>query len=331
VVSAKDRRGSRRPWLSSRRSASKDEPARKRAQPIGAIAFRDAAGPASGKSTARGHLTGATPRSPEEAEAVRLRKELEAVRAHAQALARAQKAVSEKLIQSRDEERRRIARGLHDGTAQCIAALGMNLGVVRRRTTITDRKARRALAECFRLSEQASRELRTLSYLVHPPLLDEAGLGAALRGYVAGFAERTGTRVELALSPRLGRLSDKVEMTLFRVVQECLANIHRHSGSLTAQILIKRHATNVVAEVKDAGRGTSPGALGRDGSMLGLGVGIQGMRERVGQLGGRLEIDSGRRGTTVKATVPLESEARPVAARMKLGRARRGEHGRNRA
>jgi signal transduction histidine kinase len=253
----------------------------------------------------------------------RLRKEIEVARAQIQALTKAQKVASEELIQSQDEERRRIARGLHDGTAQCIAALSMNLGVVKQRAAITDRRARRALAECLSLSEQASRELRRLSYLLHPPLLDGAGVGSALRRYAAGFAERSGIRVELALSPRLGRLPEDVETTLFRAVQECLANVHRHSGSRTAQILIKRHATDVVAEVKDAGRGTPLGALGRDGNMLGLGVGIRGMRERVGRLGGRLEINSGRRGTTVKAIVPLQGEARSLAARASPGSARR--------
>ncbi len=318
-----------RPWRASSRAASQGKLARKRAPPS---PVEQKLFPAAGIGASAGGVEAfaqMTSRTSEESEVARLRKELEAARAQVQALTKARKAASEELIQSQDEERRRIARGLHDGTAQCIAALSMNLGVVRQRTTMTDPKARRVLAECLSLSEQASRELRTLSYLLHPPLLDEAGLGTALRGYAAGFAERSGIRVELELSPRLGRLPDDVETTLFRVVQECLANIHRHSGSRTAQILIKRHATDVVAEVKDAGRGTPPGALGRDGSMLGLGVGIRGMRERVEQLGGRLEIDSGRRGTTVKAIVPLQGEARWLAARVKPGGARREKRGRN--
>ena len=191
-----------------------------------------------------------------------------------------------------DEERRRLARELHDSTGQKAAALGP--------------KTRKALSECFNLSEQIVREVRTLSYLLHPPMLDEVGLGSAIRWYDDGVAQRGGLQIDLNLPENIGRLPAEVETALFRIVQESLTNIHRHSGSPTVRIRIVQDTSGIALEVQDDGQGMLPGILDRGTeAVAGLGVGIAGMRERVRQLGGRLEIDSGSQGTTVRATLPL--------------------------
>jgi signal transduction histidine kinase len=147
--------------------------------------------------------------------------------------------------------------------------------------------------------------MRTLSYLLHPPLLDEDGLASALAWYVKGFAERSEIKIDLKVSPNFGRLPQEVETTLFRVVQESLTNVHRHSKSLTASIRLSRRATEVKLEIADKGQGMPAKALHSGYQKSGqLGVGIMGMSERAGQLGGRLEIDSSRRGTTIRVVIP---------------------------
>ena len=154
--------------------------------------------------------------------------------------------------------------------------------------------------------KELSRELRTISHLLHPPLLDEAGLPSAVRWYVEGFAERSKIRVSLDLDTNLGRLSSECETAIFRLVQECLTNIHRHSGSLTASISISRTPRQVRVEVRDQGKGISVQKQ-RDAGAMKRGVGIQGMQERVRQLGGRLQINSGKGGTSVVAILPTET------------------------
>ena len=169
------------------------------------------------------------------------------------------------------------------------------------------------LSETISLAELTLNEIRTISYLLHPPLLDEMGLSAALEYYVEGFSQRSRLPVTLKISPQLGRLPKDVERTLFRIVQESLTNILRHSGSPSARIALGRNPDGVVLEVVDSGRGiqtSSPGKLG--GTPAKPGVGIPGMRERVRLIGGRLEIESGAQGTTVRATLPIsESGANP--------------------
>ena len=210
------------------------------------------------------------------------------------------------LLRLRDEERRRIARELHDSTAQSLAALAMNLARVREAGAALDAGAARALAESLDLAASCSQEIRTLSYLLHPPLLDELGLSAALRWYADGFAQRSGIEVDLEVAPELGRLHQEVELALFRVVQESLANVHRHSGSSRASIRVIAGSSEVVLRVADEGRGLpEEAAADPQWAVAGVGVGIAGMRERVSQLGGRLEIRSGRRGTTVEAALPF--------------------------
>jgi len=213
--------------------------------------------------------------------------------------------LSGRLMRLQDEERRRIARELHDSTAQALAALLMNLGAVQRSAARLGKKARQALAESLDLAKQCSQEVRTVSYLLHPPLLEELGLISALRHYVDGYTQRSGIRVELEAPPDFGRLPQEIELALFRVVQECLTNVHRHSGSPTARVRLAREFDGVRLEVRDEGRGIPPEKLGRAGQVLpGLGVGIAGMQERLRQLGGRLGIVSGDRGTTVTAIIP---------------------------
>ena len=213
--------------------------------------------------------------------------------------------LSARLLQLQDEERRRIARELHDAIGQNLAALVMNLTSARKSADKGDPKARQAISGNLEVAEQCLKEMRTLSYLLHPPLLDEDGLASALAWYVKGFAERSGIKVDLKVSPNFGRLPQEVETTLFRVVQEGLTNVHRHAKSPTANIRLSRRATGVKLEITDKGQGMPTKALHSGDQNSGqLGVGIMGMRERAGQLGGRLEIDSSRRGTIVRVVIP---------------------------
>jgi signal transduction histidine kinase len=213
--------------------------------------------------------------------------------------------LSSRLLQMQDEERRRIARELHDSAGQTLAALQMNLGQIEQRAQAIDPK----IAECARESaeflDHLSRELRTISHLLHPPLLDEAGLPSAVRWYVEGFSTRSRIPVELELSPDLGRLAPEVETTIFRIIQESLTNIHRHSGSRSAAIRLLRREYEVELEIGDQGKGI-PSQDG-DGRPSRPGVGIQGMRERVRQLGGEFSIQSSGRGTTVSAKLPIQT------------------------
>jgi len=208
------------------------------------------------------------------------------------------------LLRSRDEERRRIGRELHDSTAQELVAVAVNLDLVRQRITGRDVTTDNLVSDSQAIIEQCQRELRTLAYQLHPPVLDEVGLAGAVEEYAAGFAQRSGIKVTLDTSPALGRLPAETERALFRVVQESLGNVHRHSGSPTATIRIAREAAAAVLEVNDQGCGLR---VRGDGTVAKAGVGLAGMRERVRQLGGRFEIESSGRGTTVRAIVPGEA------------------------
>jgi len=213
---------------------------------------------------------------------------------------------SRRLRRAQDEERRHLARGLHDSTAQKLAAVNMNLGRLKHLVAGTDPAVRNLVGDIAALVEDCSKEVRTLSYLLHPPLLDQLGLPAACRSYLEGFSKRSGVRVRLDVPDDLGRLPASAELALFRVLQEALANIQRHSGSKTASIRLTRAANRVVLKVSDRGRGISAAVL-RDVAQGfgGPGLGLLSMRERVDQLGGRLEIESGTKGTTLVATLPL--------------------------
>jgi PAS domain S-box-containing protein len=210
--------------------------------------------------------------------------------------------LSGRLLELQDDERRRIARELHDTTAQNLAVLSMNLHSVQQK--VAETKPREALTESLALAERCSQEIRTLSYLLHPPLLDELGLASALRSYTAGYTQRTGIQTELKMD-EIGRLPRDVEITLFRIVQEALTNVHRHSGSARAEIRIIRDPREVRLHVTDFGRGVPPEALDLISEGASLGVGIAGMRERARQLGGTLKVASSSSGTTITVILPL--------------------------
>lgn len=194
--------------------------------------------------------------------------------------------LSARLLQVQDEERRRIAREMHDSLGQLVAAIGMNLSAVRKQSDKLDEKCAKAVAESIVLVEEIDRQIRTISHLLHPPMLDEAGLGSALRWYVEGFAERSGIRVDLSIPSDFGRLPNDMEIAIFRIVQECLTNIHRHSGSSTATINVVTEDSRIVVRVQDEGKGI-PRKRRQELNATGrTGVGFRGMRERVRQLCG---------------------------------------------
>jgi len=229
-----------------------------------------------------------------------------AERAHAEGSLRR---LSTRLLRVQDEERRRLARELHDSTAQSLAALSMNLAVARRAIGPLDGRARIALDESEKLAERCTNEIRSLSYLLHPPLLEEIGLPAALRWCAEGFARHSGISIDLDLPTDFGRLPVDVETALFRIFQECLTNVQRHSGSPTTRIRLVRKPQWVTMEVRDQGRGMPAEVLSRRDTVESLGVGLLGMRERVRQLGGQLSIDSSGKGTTVQVEITLPVEA----------------------
>src|ERR1700733_2644835 len=217
--------------------------------------------------------------------------------------------LSARLLQVRDEERRRIARELHDSVGQLLAALAMNIAAMNLAPQRLPPDVARMASESIALLDQANREIRTMSHLLHPPLLDEVGLDSTLRWYVDGFTERSGVQVDLQISAGAERLPQEIELTVFRLVQECLANIHRHSGSKAASIRLQERDGWLNLEIKDGGKGIPPEkqieSLGGQ-----LGVGIRGMRERLRLLGGTLEIESNSAGTTVRAILPASHEAK---------------------
>jgi signal transduction histidine kinase len=214
--------------------------------------------------------------------------------------------LSGQILRLQDEERRRMARELHDSTGQKLAALAINLSVVSKSVTVADARARGALAGSLDLTKQCLREIRTLAYLLHPPELEELGLADAARNYIYGFSQRSGIPVELELPPDLGRLPPEAETALFRILQESLNNVHRHSGSPRARVHIYRSPAGLTMEIQDEGQGMQEGALKREGQRESTpGVGIAGLRERIRQLGGQLEIHSTESGTTLKVVLPL--------------------------
>ncbi|HET7440670.1 MAG TPA: ATP-binding protein, partial [Terriglobales bacterium] len=212
--------------------------------------------------------------------------------------------LSAQVLSLQDFERRRIARELHDSLGQYLTALKINLDLL---------KGSPAQADLWQQSEQLMQrcltEVRTLSYLLHPPMMDAVGLASAVRWYVQGFGQRSGISVELDISSELVRPPDAVELALFRVLQEALTNVHRHSGASQAAVSISSDAEQIILEVSDNGRGIPPEQLASFNHMGALmGVGLTGMRERVRELGGNLELESNGTGTQLRVTVPLTVE-----------------------
>jgi len=210
-----------------------------------------------------------------------------------------------RLLKAQDEERRRIARELHDSTAQELAVVAMNLGRLEIWIEGRDAWAENLLADSLAILAQGNRDMRTLAHLLHPPMLEELGLARALRHYVEGFSERSGIRVEFECSADLERGSAEIETALFRVVQESLANVHRHSNSQGAFVKLVRAGNNLELTITDRGRGLPPGLVTGHADEARIGIGISGMQQRMRQLQGRLDLRSDGGGTTVHAVLPF--------------------------
>jgi signal transduction histidine kinase len=218
--------------------------------------------------------------------------------------------LSGRLLSIQDEERRRIARELHDGVGQLLAGVSMNLSIIGREEASFTSEAQQSLEQTSLLIEQAAKEIRTMSHLLHPPLLDEVGLDSALRWYIDGFAERSKIAMTTQLAPEFSNgLPRDLALSVFRIVQESLTNIHRHSGSRSAHVRIDRSPHQITLEVKDTGRGIPPELRSKISSGQSSGVGLRGMRERIRQFNGRLDIHSDREGTRVFVLLPLRNGA----------------------
>lgn len=226
--------------------------------------------------------------------------------------------LSGRLLQMQDEERRRIARALHDSLGQIAAALSMNLTIVNDEVQQLSPKGTAAVTDSSALLQDLSREIRTISHLLHPPLLDEVGLSSALQWFVDGFAQRSGIKTKLELSGDFGRLPPEMETCVFRMVQESLTNVHRHSGSPTATVRIFRVDDEVSVEVRDAGLGISCEKKTAFTSTGKVGVGIRGMQERLRQFGGSLVVNSDGSGTVVMARLPVSRAAGAAASRKEV-------------
>jgi signal transduction histidine kinase len=217
--------------------------------------------------------------------------------------------LSARIMELQDEERRKFSRELHDSLGQYLAAVKMNLSALAQEEGLGD-----ALVETLGYVDQSIAETRTLSYLLHPPLLDEAGFPYAARWYVEGFAQRSGIQVQVDIPERVERLGRPAELVLFRVLQESLTNIHRHSQSARAEVSLRVLSGGVALRVRDYGKGMPSDLVERaraNGSQLG--VGLAGMRERVREVGGRFEVRSDGKGTVVIATVPLTAQEQVAA------------------
>jgi signal transduction histidine kinase len=214
-------------------------------------------------------------------------------------------ALNARMTMLQDEERRHIARELHDSVGQLLAAMSMNDSFVETECHKLSSGAAKRVAENASMVEEMRKQIRTISYLLHPPLLDEAGLACALRWYIEGFSERSKIDAKLEIAADFGRLPEEIELTIFRVVQECLTNIHRHAGSATAGIRLVQDEACVRAEIEDAGKGIPVEKQIALQSSAQTGVGFRGMRERLRRLGGTLQIHSNGQGTLVTAILPV--------------------------
>jgi PAS domain S-box-containing protein len=202
-----------------------------------------------------------------------------------------------------DEERKRIARELHDSVGQLLTAVSLNIQRVRAELHKLTPETARLVEDNSVMIDQVSREIRTISHLLHPPLLDVAGLASALRWYADGFSERSKIKIQLEIPEQIPRLRSDIEIAVFRMVQECLANIRRHSGADSCSVLVRQEKDGLRVVVQDRGRGI-PEAK-RTNFFLSAGDGLRGLHERIQQLGGTLEIDSNEKGTKVVAVLPL--------------------------
>jgi signal transduction histidine kinase len=217
------------------------------------------------------------------------------------------KTLSARILQIQDEERRRVARDVHDSAGQMVAALSINID--RLDNDLGEKQKAQLLNDTKSIMKGLIAELRTISHLLHPPLLDEVGLSSALQWYVDGFRERSGIEADLHIDKDLHRLPSEVEIAAFRVVQECLTNVLRHSGASKAIVSLSVIDSHFRLEVRDNGKGFSSAQRGTGDFPLTVGVGLSGMRERVSLLGGRLNIESHPTGTSVTADFPVQIPA----------------------
>jgi signal transduction histidine kinase len=215
-----------------------------------------------------------------------------------------------RLLQLQDEERRRFSRELHDSLGQYLAGVKMNLDMFS-----SSQPADRLLSEAIQLLDQSIAETRTISHLLHPPLLDEAGFSSAAKWYLEGFSQRSGIEVRMNLPEDVGRLPKPIELGLFRVLQESLTNIHRHSGSVKAEVILTLFRDKVILEVRDYGKGI-PRELLENFRTKGVsfGVGLAGMRERVRELGGQLEVQPKTPGSSISVTLPFPEKDKAANA-----------------
>jgi signal transduction histidine kinase len=248
-----------------------------------------------------------------------LQKEVAERRAAQQQLHNSEKSLRQlslHLLRSQDEERRRIGQDLHDSLGQYLAVLKMKLDALSKLKDGQVAPAHDDVAACLQLTDDCIKEVRTVSYLLYPPLLEQMGLSSAIPWYLDGFSERSGIQTTLDVQSDFGRLPRDSELALFRVLQESLTNVHRHSGSRTAHVRLAIKTGMASLEIEDAGHGIPPQLLEQSGEdwMGAHGVGLRGMSERVRQLGGKLELVSGDNGTKVSAFVPAaEASGRGAA------------------
>ena len=253
----------------------------------------------------------------------RFRKLSETLDAEVRARTRELEELSWQLFRAQDEERRHIARELHDSAGQTLTVLDLSLAQLVSRVAQVSPELAGTAEEIHQTMQQLHREIRTASYLLHPPLLDEAGLSSALSWYIEGLTERSDLAITLDLSNSIGRLPRDIELAIFRLVQECLTNIHRHSGSKTASIRITSDSGRIFVEVRDQGKGIPPERLAEI-QTRGSGLGLRGMRERLRHFGGKLRIESAGQGTTVSASIeipksPAGAESRATPSQETIG------------
>jgi PAS domain S-box-containing protein len=208
------------------------------------------------------------------------------------------------LLRTQDEERRRIGRDLHDSLGQMLTAIKMGL-----QSIAPSRERDKQLSRCVQLADDCIKEVRTISYLLYPPMLEELGLRSAIPWYLDGFAGRSGIRTTFTVSAEFDRLSRDVELVLFRVLQEGLTNVHRHSRSSVAHVRLLTEGVNSILEIRDEGKGMSAEVASQATALhsASAGVGLRGMNERLRQLNGRLELSSSKKGTVLRAIVPNET------------------------
>jgi signal transduction histidine kinase len=216
--------------------------------------------------------------------------------------------LSGRLLRMQDDERRHLGRELHDSVGQYLAVLKMGLEVLKADNSSTGDREEQQFSECLRLVDQSITEVRTMSYLLYPPMLEEMGLEMAIGWYLDGFAKRSGIRATFNMPEPVGRVHRDAELAIFRILQESLTNIHRHSGSSTAQVRLLKTNSEVIIEIHDQGKGIPTPVLesAQDACGTTIGVGLRGMTERVRQLGGKLEVISGTAGTTVRAILSCQ-------------------------